>query len=126
MRVGRGRDAGPRAHLDLGTVALARGQWEVVIHRAQQGALLGSGHPTMLATAGAPDVYWGPFYRALALAGLGYLEQAEQVAAAVVLEPTLVEDLPSVLGSDANLSESQKSVLVDRVALIRGSGEASY
>ncbi len=170
------------AHLDLGTVALARGQWEVVIQRAQQGALLGAGHPTMLATAGtllalagawaegvqvlrdalrlnpshpgymhvllaldrilvgddaaalaeaslihAPDAYWGPFYRALALAGLGYLEQAHQeFAAAVVLEPTLVEDLPSVLGSYANFSESQKSVLEDRVALIRGSGEASY
>ena len=167
------------AHLDLGTVALARGQWEVAIQRAQQGARLGAGHPTMLATAGtllslagawaegvqvmrealrlnpshpgymhgllaldrvlvgddaaalaeaslihAPDAYWGPFYRALALAGLGYLDQAHQeLAAAVLIEPTLLEDPQSVLGSYANFSESQMSVLVDRVALIRGSGE---
>ena len=167
------------AHLDLGTVALARGQWEVAIQRAQQGARLGAGHPTMLATAGtllalagawaegvqvmrealrlnpshpgymhgllaldrvlvgddaaalaeaslihAPDAYWGPFYRALALAGLGYLEQARhEFAAAVLIEPTLLEDPQSVLGSYANFSESQMSVLVDRVALIRGSGE---
>ena len=72
----------------------------------------------------APDAYWGPFYRALALAGLGYLEQAHQeFAAAVLIEPTLLEDPQSVLGSYANFSESQMSVLVDRVALIRGSGE---
>jgi tetratricopeptide (TPR) repeat protein len=168
------------AHLCLATIALVRGQWDLAIQLAQQGARLGAGHPTMLATAGtvlflagawadgvsvmrnalrlnprhpgymrdlfalerilagddsaalaeaslitATDAYWGPFYRALALAGLGYLEQARQeFAIAVSIEPALADDPASVLGTYANFTESQMAVLVDRVALIRDSGAA--
>jgi TolB-like protein/Tfp pilus assembly protein PilF len=164
------------AHLELGTVALVRGQWDLVIRRAREGIRLGALHPTMLATGAvllslagawdegvatmrealrlnpghpgymhqlfaldgilggddaaalaeaslihAPDAYWGSFYRALALAGLGYLEQARsEFATAVALEPALAEDPWSVLGSYANFTDEQRSVLLERVAVIRG------
>ena len=57
--------------------------------------------------------------------GLGYLGRpARSSRRPSSSSPTLVEDLPSVLAEDyANFSESQKSVLADRVALIRGSGD---
>jgi TolB-like protein/Flp pilus assembly protein TadD len=170
------------AHLELGTVALVRGQWDLVILRAREGVRLGALHPTMLATGAvllalagawdegvatmrealrlnpshpgymhqifaldrilagddaaalaeaslihAPDAYWGPFYRSLALARLGYHEQARaEFSAAVALEPALAEDPWSVLGSYARFTDEQQSVLLERVALVRDqAGEAS-
>jgi adenylate cyclase len=163
------------AHLELATVALVRGQWDLVILRAREGVRLGALHPTMLATgavllalAGAwdegvatmrealrlnpshpgymhqlfaldrilagdhaaalaeaslihtPDAYWGPFYRSLALAGLGYHEQARaEFSAAVAIEPALADDPWSVLGSYARFTDEQKTVLLERVALVR-------
>jgi hypothetical protein len=51
---------------------------------------------------------------------LGYREQARaEFAAAVALEPALAEDPWSVLGSYARLADEQKTVLLDRVALVR-------
>lgn len=75
-----------------------------------------------LAEAGlihSPDAHWGPCYRALALAGLGYLEQAQQeFARAVQIEPSLADDPLSVVGSYVNFSDEQKRILSDRFDLI--------
>lgn len=165
------------AHLELGTVALARGQWAVAIERARAGASLGAGHPTLMATAGvlmsaagawdegvqltrealrlnpahpghqhsllaldrilagddavalaeaglihSPDVCWGPFYRSLALAGLGYLEQARtEFAAALAIEPAQDDGPLAVLRGYVNFTEDQIAVLEARIALIRSS-----
>lgn len=75
-----------------------------------------------LAEAGlihAPDNFWGPCYRALALAGLGYLEQARrEFDDALAIEPALAHDPLAIVGGYATLDEEQIRVLADRVELI--------
>lgn len=67
----------------------------------------------------SPDAHWGPCYRALALAGLGYLDQARQeFALAAEIEPALADDPLSVVGGYANFTDDQKRTLTDRFALI--------
>lgn len=78
-----------------------------------------------LAEAGlihAPDNFWGPCYRALALAGLGYIEQARRdFAEALAIEPALAQDPVAIVGGYATLGEEQIRVLADRVDLIMSS-----
>jgi tetratricopeptide (TPR) repeat protein len=85
--------------------------------------ILAGDHAAALAEASlihTPDAYWGPFYRSLALAGLGYHEQARaEFSAAVAIEPALADDPWSVLGSYARFTDEQKTVLLERVALVR-------
>lgn len=70
----------------------------------------------------APDTWWGPFYRSLALAGMGYLNQARgEYAAAVAIDPVVAEGPRAILASMLNLRADQWAALEDRVALIRGS-----
>jgi lipoprotein NlpI len=85
--------------------------------------ILAGGDAAALAEASlihTPDAYWGSYYRSLALAGLGYHEQARtEFAAALAIEPALAEDPWSVLGSYARFTDEQKAVLLERVALVR-------
>lgn len=71
----------------------------------------------------APDNFWGPCYRALALAGMGYLEQARrEFAEALAIEPGLAHDPVAIVGGYATLGEEQIRVLADRVDLIMADG----
>jgi tetratricopeptide (TPR) repeat protein len=75
-----------------------------------------------LAEAGlihSPDNFWGPCYRALALAGLGYLEDARrEFDDALAIEPALADDPLAIVGGYARLDDQQIRVLADRVELI--------
>ncbi|MEI2784326.1 MAG: hypothetical protein V9E82_01290 [Candidatus Nanopelagicales bacterium] len=65
----------------------------------------------------APDKFWGPLYRGLALDGLGHTEQArEEIEAAIRIEPALQADMPSVLNEYATLTDEQLEVVERRLA----------
>lgn len=72
------------------------------------------------------DTYHGPFWRAIALAGLGYLDRARlEYAAAVAAEPGLADDPRSVVTGYGYMHPEHLALVLDRVSLIR-EGSASH
>lgn len=66
------------------------------------------------------DTYHGPFWRAMALAGLGYLGRAKaEFAAAVAAEPALADDPAGVVAAYANVHPDHMALILDRVRLIQ-------
>ena len=61
----------------------------------------------------APGQLWGPLYRALALSGLGYLEQARtEMSHVLEIEPSFLEDPAGYFTSGARLSPGQLETLL--------------
>lgn len=61
----------------------------------------------------APGQLWGPLYRALALSGLGYLEQARtEMSHVLEIEPSFLDDPAGYFTSSARLSAGQLETLL--------------
>lgn len=61
----------------------------------------------------APGQLWGPLYRALALAGLGYLDQAwTEMSQVLEIEPGFLDDPANYFTSGARLSAEQLATLM--------------
>jgi adenylate cyclase len=160
--------ANGHAHTVLGTVALARHQWDSARRHAADAARASPGNPTLLATAGTllanagdweqgvallREALWlnplhpgymhtllaqdrimvdddaaalaeaslvhdpgriaGPLFRAMALGGLGHMEQARQEMAQVLeLDPTFLDDPVAAFTRYATLTEEQVGALL--------------
>ena len=65
-----------------------------------------------------PTEAWGSYFRALALMGLGYREQAlDEMEAALAIDPTVLDDLESVVKSSVQLTTAQRHVLAERLRM---------
>ncbi|HNE88948.1 MAG TPA: hypothetical protein PKL68_07775 [Actinomycetota bacterium] len=65
-----------------------------------------------------PTEIWGPYFRALALMGLGYRQRAlTEMDAALALDPKAVDDLKQVVQAWVQLSPEQECVLTDRLRM---------
>lgn len=68
------------------------------------------------------DTYHGAFWRAMALAGLGYLDRARvEFADAVSAEPALADDPAGVVAAYANVHPEHLALILDRVRVIQES-----
>lgn len=65
-----------------------------------------------------PTEAWGPYYRALALMGLGYRERAvAEMAQALERDPTVLNDVDNPVDSWARLTADQSAVLTERLRM---------
>lgn len=89
--------------------------------------LVHADHASALAEASllpsAGGFVWGPLYRAMALAGLGYLEQAgQEFAAAATMRPTIAADPAAYFAGRMRLTDAELEHLV---GLVRAASAAS-
>lgn len=67
-----------------------------------------------------PTEVWGPYFRALALMGLGYTERAHaEMDVALAIDPHVLDDAFQVMAPWMALTSAQRSVLTDRVKLFQ-------
>lgn len=65
-----------------------------------------------------PTEAWGSYFRALALMGLGYRDQAlDEMKTAMAIDPTVLDDPESVVKSYVQLTTAQRHVLADRLRM---------
>ena len=71
-----------------------------------------------------PSEAWGPYFRALALMGLGYRERAlAEMDAALALDPTLLDDIDHPLDSWIQLTPDKAAVLTRRLLMFLSEGD---
>ena len=122
-----------------GTLMAMSGNWDKGIAAIQQAIRLNPGLPgymrqllamdhlftgdDALALAEAsridtPTEVWGPWFRALALMGLGYHERArDEMASARAIDPTSVDEGATVIQEWVQLTPAQSSMLKDRLRM---------
>lgn len=122
-----------------GTLMAMSGNWDKGIAAIQQAIRLNPGLPgymrqllamdhlftgdDALALAEAsridtPTEVWGPWFRALALMGLGYHERArDEMASARAIDPTAVDEGATVIQEWVQLTPAQSSMLKDRLRM---------
>jgi adenylate cyclase len=68
----------------------------------------------------APGETWGPLYRAMALAGLGHLQQARhEMDAVLAIDPTFLDDPVATFTRYANLTDEQIGALLRHLEPLR-------
>ena len=132
----------PTVLASAGTMLSSSGEWDEGIAAVREAIRLNPSSPgyvhTMLAAdsllreddAGAlaeaahihtPSVEWGALFRALALAGLGYVDQARAEWAEVLrIRPEFGEDPDTAFLDFFPLTEQRRQVLAPRVAVLTG------
>ncbi|HQR25500.1 MAG TPA: hypothetical protein PLP61_00535 [Nocardioides sp.] len=123
----------PIVLLTAGTIAAVSGDWDDGLSWMREGFRLNPHHPgyahavpalacliagddaEALAEASlvhAPGQVWGPLYRAMALAGLGYDEQArEEMAEVLEIDPNFLDDPASFFATGSNCTDEQLRAL---------------
>jgi TolB-like protein len=88
--------------------------WLAVRHLVQGDDAAALGEASLLPTDG---YVWGPLYRAMALSGLGYLDEAREELAEVRRQrPDMAADPGAYLSSRMNLTDEQLSRMVGSIA----------
>jgi tetratricopeptide (TPR) repeat protein len=136
----------PSVLMSAGTVMAVAGDWGGGVQTLRKGFRLNPVHPGFahaipalacliagddagaLAEASlihAPGQWWGPLYRALALAALGYQDQASvEMAQVLELEPGFLDDPAAHLTRGARFSDRELDTLLAHFKPFRG-GQAS-
>lgn len=126
--------AHPSVLMTAGLLTSVSGDWSTGLAWMRDGFRLNSSHPghahalpalacliagddaEALAEASlvhAPGQVWGPLYRAMALAGLGYVEQARtEMEEVLVIDPHFLDDPAEFFRSGMNCTEDQLGVIL--------------